>query len=149
MSFKLQIVQEIERQQLTVKNPQRLMVFKIDQLLLNGLENSVTLIGNQTPLLCQSRCRTKDNRSQSKTLEKQKSGTTGLVMIKKSNHFDMMIDIAEEYKIDIRKTPTRTIDHFKQEEQQTIMFACNLFGIDRQVYYRRIKRKINKEAKSN
>jgi putative transposase len=27
------------------------------------------------------------------------------------------------------------------------MFACNLFGIDRQVYYRRIKRKINKEAK--
>jgi putative transposase len=28
------------------------------------------------------------------------------------------------------------------------MFACNLFGIDRQVYYRRIKRKINKEAKA-
>jgi hypothetical protein len=27
------------------------------------------------------------------------------------------------------------------------MFACNLFGIDRQVYYRRIKRKI-KEAKA-
>jgi hypothetical protein len=53
----------------------------------------------------------------------------------------MMIDIAEEeYKIDIRKTP-RTIDHFTQEEQQTIMFACNLFGIDRQVYYRRIKEK--------
>jgi putative transposase len=28
------------------------------------------------------------------------------------------------------------------------MFACNLFGIDRPVYYRRIKRKINKEAKA-
>ena len=28
------------------------------------------------------------------------------------------------------------------------MFACNLFGIDRQVYYRRVKRKINKEAKA-
>jgi transposase InsO family protein len=28
------------------------------------------------------------------------------------------------------------------------MFACNLFGIDRQVYYRRIKRKNNKEAKA-
>jgi hypothetical protein len=40
----------------------------------------------------------------------------------------MMIDIAEEeYKIDIRKS-TRTIDHFKHKEQQTIMFACNLFG---------------------
>jgi hypothetical protein len=58
----------------------------------------------------------------------------------------MMIDIAEEeYKIDIRKTLTEqsTILH---EEQQTIMFACNLFWIDRQVYYRRIK--INKEAKA-
>jgi putative transposase len=28
------------------------------------------------------------------------------------------------------------------------MFACNLFGIDRQVYYRRIKRKATKEAKA-
>jgi putative transposase len=28
------------------------------------------------------------------------------------------------------------------------MFACNLFGIDRQVYYRRIKRKTIKEAKA-
>jgi transposase-like protein len=36
MSFKLQIVQEIERGQLTVTNPQRLMAFKIEQLLLNG-----------------------------------------------------------------------------------------------------------------
>jgi hypothetical protein len=60
----------------------------------------------------------------------------------------MMIDIAEEeYKIDIRKT-LHPIDHFKHKEQQTIMFACNLFGVDRQVYYRRIKRKTNKEAKA-
>jgi hypothetical protein len=59
-----------------------------------------------------------------------------------------MMIAEEEYKIDIRKLSTRTIDHFTQEEQQTIMFACNLFGIDRQVYYRRIKRKINKEAKA-
>jgi transposase InsO family protein len=28
------------------------------------------------------------------------------------------------------------------------MFACNLFGVDRQVYYRRIKRKISKESKA-
>jgi hypothetical protein len=49
----------------------------------------------------------------------------------------MMIDIAEEeYKIDIRKTLHRTIDHFTQQEEQQTMFACNLFGIDRQVYYR-------------
>ena len=28
------------------------------------------------------------------------------------------------------------------------MFACNLFGVDRQVYYRRIKRKISMESKA-
>ena len=28
------------------------------------------------------------------------------------------------------------------------MFGCNLFGIDSQVYYRRIKRKIKKESKA-
>jgi hypothetical protein len=85
-----------------------------------------------------------------KLLEKQKSflERQAFVADKKSNHFDMMIDIAEEeYKIDIRKTQ-RTIDHFKHKEKQTIMFACNLSGVDRPVYYRRIKRKTNKEAKA-
>jgi maleate cis-trans isomerase len=48
----------------------------------------------------------------------------------------------------MKKLSTRTIDHFNDKEQQTIMFACNLFGIDRQVYYRRIIRKNNKEAKA-
>jgi hypothetical protein len=68
-------------------------------------------------------------------------GTTSLVA-DKSNHFDMMIDIAEEeYKLTYENPPPRTIDHFKHKEQQTIMFACNLSGIDRHVYYRRIKRK--------
>jgi hypothetical protein len=36
MSFKLQIVQEIERDNLQLQKRQRLMVFKIEQLLLNG-----------------------------------------------------------------------------------------------------------------
>jgi hypothetical protein len=58
-----------------------------------------------------------------------------------------LICAEEEYKID-EKLSTRTIDHFKHKEQQTIMFACNLFGVDRPVYYRRIKRKTNKEAKA-
>jgi hypothetical protein len=40
----------------------------------------------------------------------------------------MMIDIAEEeYKIDIRKT-LREQSTILTQEQQTIMFACNLFG---------------------
>jgi hypothetical protein len=55
MSFKLQIVQEIEKDNLQLRNPQRLMAFKIEQLLLNGSENSVTLIGKtKHHLLCQS-----------------------------------------------------------------------------------------------
>jgi hypothetical protein len=59
----------------------------------------------------------------------------------------MMIDIAEgEYKIDIRKT-LRTIDHFKHKEQQTIMFACNLFS--RQTGLLSKNQKKTKEAKSN
>jgi hypothetical protein len=54
MSFKLQIVQEIEGTTYSW-NPQRLMAFKIEQLLLNGSENSVTLIGKtKHHLLCQS-----------------------------------------------------------------------------------------------
>jgi hypothetical protein len=61
---------------------------------------------------------------------------------KKAIIFDMMIDIAEEeYKIDIRKNSTRTIDHFKHKEQQTIMFACNLFGIDRLFIIEELKEK--------
>ena len=28
------------------------------------------------------------------------------------------------------------------------MFACYLFGIDRQVYYRKIKRKVSKQSKA-
>jgi hypothetical protein len=59
----------------------------------------------------------------------------------------MMIDMQKKNIKLTYENSTRTIDHFKHKEQQTIMFACNLFGIDRQVYYRRIKRKINKEAK--
>jgi hypothetical protein len=89
--------------------------------LLNGLENSVTLIGKtKHHLLCQSH-RTKDNGtwSQSKTSRETESfGTTGFVADKKSNHFDMMIDIAEEeYKIDIRKN--------SPPEQSTILNKKN------------------------
>jgi hypothetical protein len=49
----------------------------------------------------------------------------------------MIIDIAEkEYQIDIRKKLiTQTIDHFKAQQKQTVMFACTFR--DRQtVYYR-------------
>jgi hypothetical protein len=69
MSFKLQIVQEIERGQPQLRNPQRPMVFKIEQLL-PWSENSVTLIGKPTIYYVKV-ARTKDLKP--KKLEKQKS----------------------------------------------------------------------------
>ena len=35
---------------------------------------------------------------------------------------------------------TRTIDYFRRTEKETLVFTCGLSGIDRQVYYRSIKR---------
>ena len=32
---------------------------------------------------------------------------------------------------------TRTIDHYREEQKETIVSACKLFGVNRQVYYRR------------
>jgi hypothetical protein len=59
----------------------------------------------------------------------------------------MMIDIAKNIKLTYEKNSTRTIDHFKHKEQQTIMFACNLFGVDRQFIIEESK-ETNKEAKA-
>jgi putative transposase len=36
---------------------------------------------------------------------------------------------------------SRTIEQFRQQEKETIGFTCHLFGIDRQVYYRSVRRK--------
>jgi transposase InsO family protein len=33
---------------------------------------------------------------------------------------------------------TRTIDHYREEQKETIVSACKLFGVNRQVYYRRM-----------
>jgi hypothetical protein len=97
------------------------MVFKIEQLLSNGL---VTLIGkikhhlvSQSPEQKIMELEAKVNSRETEViLERQ-----AFVADKKSNHFDMMIDIAEEeYKIDIRKRSTRTIDHFKHKENNNV-----------------------------
>jgi len=34
---------------------------------------------------------------------------------------------------------TRTIDHYREETKETLVSACRLFGVNRQVYYRRKK----------
>jgi arginine utilization protein RocB len=73
----------------------------------------VTLIGKtKHHLLCQ--VMNKDNGLEAKVkLLEMKVLLERQAFVADNNHFDMMIDIAEEeeYKIDIRKLSTRTIDH--------------------------------------
>ena len=38
------------------------------------------------------------------------------------------------------KLMTRTIEQFKDQQAETLSFACQAFGVDRQVYYRAIQR---------
>ena len=109
MSFKLQIVKEIERGQLTVTESTKTY----------GIQNRSTVVKwlrkfgnfdweNQTPFTMSKSPEQKimELEAKVKLLEKQKSflERQAFVADKKSIIFDMMIDIAEEeYKIDIRK----------------------------------------------
>ena len=109
MSFKLQIVQEIERGELTVTESTKTY----------GIQNRSTVVKwlrkfgnfdweNQTPFTMSKSPEQKimELEAKVKLLEKQKSflERQAFVADKKAIIFDMMIDIAEEeYKIDIRK----------------------------------------------
>jgi transposase InsO family protein len=42
---------------------------------------------------------------------------------------------------------TRTIDHYREKQKETIVSACKLFGVNRQVYYRR-NRSISKRQQT-
>jgi transposase len=123
MSFKLQIVQEIERGQLTVTEAAKMY----------GIQNRTTVVNwlkkfgnfdweNQTPFTMSKSPEQKimELEAKVKLLEKQKSflERQAFVADKKAIIFDMMIDIAEEeYKIDIRKN--------SPPEQSTILKTKN------------------------
>lgn len=126
MSFKLQIVQEIERGQLTVTESTKTY----------GIQNRSTVVKwlrkfgnfdweNQTPFTMSKSPEQKimELEAKVKLLEKQKSflERQAFVADKKAIIFDMMIDIAEEeYKIDIRKNSPpeqSTILHKKNNKQ--------------------------------
>jgi hypothetical protein len=77
MSFKLQIVQEIERGQLTVTDKD--LVFKIEQLLLMVRKFGNFDWENQTPFTMSPEQKIMELEAKVKLLEKQKSfGTTSL-----------------------------------------------------------------------
>ena len=123
MSFKLQIVQEIERGELTVTESTKTY----------GIQNRSTVVKwlrkfgnfdweNQTPFTMSKSPEQKimELEAKVKLLEKQKSllERQAFVADKKAIIFDMMIDIAEEeYKIDIRKN--------SPPEQSTILNTKN------------------------
>ena len=46
-----------------------------------------------------------------------------------------------------RASVARTIEAFRQQEKTTIGFACHLLGMDRQVYYRSVRRGVIKQDK--
>jgi transposase-like protein len=123
MSFKLQVVQEIERGQLTVTEAAKKY----------GIQNRTTVVQwlrkfgnfdweNKTPFTMSKSPEQKimELEAKVKLLEKQKSflERQAFVADKKAIIFDMMIDIAEEeYKIDIRKN--------SPPEQSTILNTKN------------------------
>ena len=123
MSFKLQIVQEIERGELTVTESTKTY----------GIQNRSTVVKwlrkfgnfdweNQTPFTMSKSPEQKimELEAKVKLLEKQKSflERQAFVADKKAIIIDMMIDIAEEeYKIDIRKN--------SPPEQSTILNTKN------------------------
>ena len=123
MSFKLQLVQEIERGQLTVTEAAKKY----------GIQNRTTVVQwlrkfgnfdweNKTPFTMSKSPEQKimELEAKVKLLEKQKSflERQAFVADKKAIIFDMMIDIAEEeYKIDIRKNAP--------PEQSTILNTKN------------------------
>ena len=123
MSFKLQLVQEIERGQLTVTEAAKKY----------GIQNRTTIVQwlrkfgnfdweNKTPFTMSKSPEQKimELEAKVKLLEKQKSflERQAFVADKKAIIFDMMIDIAEEeYKIDIRKNAP--------PEQSTILNTKN------------------------
>ena len=41
---------------------------------------------------------------------------------------------------------TRTIDHYREEQKETLVSACKLFGVSRQVYYRRMRSMSKRQA---
>ncbi len=119
MSFKLQIVQEIERGRLTTTEATKKYEIQCRKTVVNWLRKFGNFDWeNQTPSNMPKSPEQKimELEAQVKLLEKQKAllEREAFVADKKAIIFDMMIDIAEkEYQIDIRKNSS--------PEQSTIL----------------------------
>lgn len=109
MSFKLQIIQEIERGNLSITEAKKQYGIQSYATILNWLRKFGNFDWeNQTPSTMAKKPEQKimELEAQVKLLEKQKAflERQAFVADKKAILFDMMIDLAEkEYQIDIRK----------------------------------------------
>ncbi|WP_366182920.1 hypothetical protein [Flavobacterium ovatum] len=123
MSFKLQIVQEIERGHLTATAATKKYEIQCRKTVVNWLKKFGNFDWeNQTPFTMSKSPEQKimELEAKVKLLEKQKSflEQQAFVADKKAIIFDMMIEIAEkEYQIDIRKNSS--------PEQSTILNKKN------------------------
>jgi transposase len=109
LSFKLQVVQSIERGEVSVKSAQRQYGIQGNATVINWLRKYCTFDWeNKTPSHMPKTPEQKimELEAKVKLLEKQKSFLEHQAQVsdKKAVIFDMMIDLAEkEYQIDIRK----------------------------------------------
>ncbi|WP_442266462.1 IS3 family transposase [Tenacibaculum sp. ZS6-P6] len=142
MSFKLSVVSEVEKGELTYKQAQ----------LKYGIQGRSTVLvwlrkyGNfdwtdQTPSNMPKSPEQKllELEQKLRQLEKQNNRLKAQAAAseKKAILFDMMIDLAEkEYNIPIKKKlQNRVIDMFVLQKKESISSTCKLLGFSRQVYY--------------
>ena len=122
MSFKLQIVQEIERGQISITQVKKNYGIQSRSTIVQWLRKFGNFDWeNQTPTIMSKSPEQKimELEAQVKLLEKQKAllEQQAFVADKKSIIFDMMINLAEkEYQIDIRKNSS--------PEQSTFLKKC-------------------------
>lgn len=145
MSFKLQVVSEIERGECSTTGAVRKYGIQARSTVVAWLRKYGTFDWeNQTP---SNMPKSKDQKileleQKIRLLEKQKAFLAKQAedSNKKAIFFDMMIDIAEkEFNIPIpKKLLTRTIDRFTRENKVSKTSTCGLLGVSRQVYYRSV-----------
>lgn len=126
LSFKLQVVQEIEREEISINEVQKKYGIQGNQTVIRWLRKYGNFDWeNQTPSNMPKTPEQKimELEAKVKLLEKQKAflERQAYVADKKSIIFDMMIDLAEkEYQIDIRKnsSPEQSNDLDKKNNKQ-------------------------------
>jgi len=157
LSFKLSVVSEIERGEISVTATKKKYGIQGNRTVTNWLKKYGTFNWeNQTPSNIPRR---KDQKileveQKIKLLEKQKVFLEKQAenADKKAIFFDMMIDMVEKkFHIPIRKNslPGQSNDSQKTTDNRiSISCTCGLLGFSRQVYYRSLRSKGEKQIKA-